>query len=410
MKLLRSIGRGVGSRGVLVRLGGAGLITATVAAVVIVAWPRSGTSLTTIGFVQRSGPNLTLDGQPFRFAGTNNYYLIYSSKYMVDDVLNTAATSGFAVVRTWGWLEQAQDGVKFQSWDGSKISYNDGATGLEHLDYVVAAAGKIGLKLVIPFTNNWSDFGGMDAYVGWAGDSTHDAFYTDPKIRQWFRDWIAHLLNHVNSITGIAYKDDPTIMAWELANEPSCVGSALPASDQCTTATITSWAADMSTYVKSIDSRHLLGSGSNGFLDQPGATDFTLNGSGGVDEVALANLPNIDLLSYHLYPEAWGKDSAWATTWITQHISLAKSIGKPSMLGEFAWKTPDDRNEVYKSWTDTVYSGGGTGALFWMLSGAQDDGTPFPDYDGATVYCPSPVCATIGDFSRKMLDPAATGS
>ena len=88
---------------------------------------------------------------------------------------------------------------------------------------MICKAGPDGhLKLVIPFTNNWSDFGGMDQYVRWAGGTHHDDFYTDPMIRGWYKDWIAHLLNRVNTITGVAYKDDPTIMTWELANEPRC--------------------------------------------------------------------------------------------------------------------------------------------------------------------------------------------
>lgn len=359
-------------------------------------------------FVQRSGASLTLDGRPFRFAGTNNYYLMYKSQFMVDDVLNTASANGFNVIRTWGWLESNQEGVNFQYWNGSAPAYNDGATGLQHLDYVIAKAGQLGEKLVIPFTGNWSDFGGMDAYVGWAGDHFHDNFYTDPVIRQWYKNWISHLLNRVNTITGVAYKDDPAIMTWELANEPRCVGgnpTAFPRSANCTTSTITGWASEMSAYIKSIDHKHLTSSGSEGFLNIPGSTDGVRNGSDGVDELAISKLPTIDVMSYHLYPDSWNKDLPWATTWIKDHIKLARHIGKPSMLGEFGLRNKAIRNVVYKSWTDTVLFSGGTGALYWILSGHNDDGTLYGDYDGFTVYCPTPVCTTIANFAKAMKNP-----
>jgi mannan endo-1,4-beta-mannosidase len=406
----RSIrGLRIGPEGVPVktRFGVLGFLAAAVLAATIVApalaaaQPGSGKD-----FVQRHGPNLTLAGKPFRFAGTNNYYLMYKSQYMVDDVLQTAATNGFTVIRTWGWLESVQEGVNFQSWNGSQPAYNDGATGLQHLDYVIAKAGQLGLKLVIPFTNNWSDFGGMDAYVGWAGDSYHDSFYTDPVIKQWYKNWISHLLNHVNTITGVAYRNDPAIMTWELANEPRCVGSGgFPRSASCTTATITNWAAEMSAYIKSIDHKQLTSSGSEGFLNIPGSTDGVRNGSDGVDELAISRLPTIDVMSYHLYPDSWTKDLPWATTWIKDHIKLAQKIGKPSMLGEYGLKDKTIRNTVYKSWTDTVLFSGGTGALYWILSGHNDDGTLYGDYDGFTVYCPTPVCTTIANFAKAMKKP-----
>lgn len=384
------------------------LAAAVLAATIVAPAPAAAKPGGGKDFVQRAGPNLTLNGKPFRFAGTNNYYLMYSSQYMVDDVLNTAAANGFTVMRTWGWLDQTpKNGIVFQTFDGTSITYNDGATGLQHLDYVVAKAGQLGLKLVIPFTNNWGDFGGMDAYVGWAGGSFHDDFYTNATIKTWYKAWISHLLNHVNSITGVAYKNDPTIMTWELANEPRCVGSGgKPRSANCTTATITNWAAEMSAYIKLVDKKHLVSSGSEGWLNQAGSTDGARNGSDGVDELAISKLPTIDVMSYHLYPDAWTKNLAWSTAWIQEHIKLAQKIGKPSMLGEYGWKDKATRNTVYKSWTDTVLFSGGTGALYWILSGHNDDGTTlYGDYDGFTVYCPSPVCTTIANFAKAMKNP-----
>src|SRR4051794_26609323 len=124
------------------------------------------------GFVTRHGDQLTLDGHDFAIVGSNNYYPEYSSRFMVDDLFDRARAARFTVMRIWGFLDVGalngpKDGISFQSFDlaaGHPV-YNDGATGLQMLDYAIAKAGADGLKLVIPFTNNWRDFGGMDQYV-----------------------------------------------------------------------------------------------------------------------------------------------------------------------------------------------------------------------------------------------------
>ena len=46
-----------------------------------------------------------------------------------------------------------------------------------------------------------------------------------PQLREWYKDWAATLIARVNTITGVAYRDEPAIFAWELANEPRCYGS-----------------------------------------------------------------------------------------------------------------------------------------------------------------------------------------
>jgi mannan endo-1,4-beta-mannosidase len=181
---------------------------------------------------------------------------------MVDDVFADAATAKFTVLRIWGWLDIGQadgtdsvhgkaDGVYFQYWDGTRPADNDGADGLERLDYVLYAARRAGIKLVIPFTNNWRDFGGMDQYVRSRGGQYHDDFHTDPVIRGWYKDWISRLLNRTNTLTGAKYKDDPTVMTWELGNEPRCKGSGVyPQSAACTMQTLVAWADEMTRHVK----------------------------------------------------------------------------------------------------------------------------------------------------------------
>jgi mannan endo-1,4-beta-mannosidase len=187
-------------------------------------------------------------------------------------------------------------------------------------------------------------------------------------------------------------------MTWELGNEPRCKGSgAFPPSASCTTATLTTWADTMSRHVKQTDRRHLVSVGDEGFLcTDPGGADWTANCGEGVDSTALAKLPAIDVLSFHLYPDHWGNG------WITQHVREAKRLRKAVMLGEYGLRDKSIRNTVYKGWTDDFIAAGGNGALYWILSGSQDDGTLYPDYDGFTVYCPSPVCQTITNAEIRM--------
>src|ERR1019366_6106580 len=92
-------------------------------------------------------------------------------------------------------------------------------------------------------------------------------------------------------------------------------------------------------------------------------------------------------------------------TWIKDHINLAGQVGKASMLGEFGLKNLTARNVTYKSWTDTVRTSGGNGALFWILTGLQDDGTLYPDYDGFRINCPSPVCTTLANAAVALKNP-----
>jgi mannan endo-1,4-beta-mannosidase len=376
-------------------------------------------------FVKQTGGHLRLDGRPFRFAGTSNYYLMYKSRFMVDEVLNAASAQGFRVLRMWGSLDIGDpneastsirgpsDGVYFQYWDpaAGAPAYNDGANGLERLDYVIARAGQLGLKLVIPFVNNWNDFGGMDQYVRWRDISTpadqvwyHDSFYTDPVIKQWYRNWIAHVLDRTNTLTGVKYRNDPTIMTWELGNEPRCLSAgAYPRSPNCTTETLVRWADEMSTHIKRHDHNHLVSVGDEGFYCKPNPTHWTEGCGEGVDTIAFTALRNVDVMSFHMYPDYWGTDVAWGVEWIKSHFEAARRLRKPAMLGEYGLLDKSLRNPNYKLWTDTVFESGGAGALYWILSGLQDDGTLYPDFDGFTVYCPTPVCTTISNFGKMMV-------
>ena len=375
-------------------------------------------------FVTVSGTHFMRNGNRHFFSGTNNYYIVYKSNSMVDELLTTASGNNLKVIRTWGFIDIGnqdsshsidgkKDDIYFHYWDGTSPAFNDGAYGLQKLDYVIWKAGQLGIRLVIPFVNNWKEFGGMDQYVRWKGGSFHDEFYSDTTIKQWYKEYVAHLLNRVNPLTGLAYKDDPTIMAWELANEPRCSGSGVaqggyPPSSSCNAALVTEWVSEMSAYVKGIDTHHLVAVGDEGFYCIAGLSDWTENCSEGVDTVALANVATVDFIGFHLYPDFWGQTPDWGTNWIIRHVNDGHNIGKPVLLGEFGISTRgqyvSQRDSIYTSWTKTILDNNASD-LFWMLATSG-----YPDYDGFTIDCPSSTCTLLNDHAQQMQSKVGNNS
>jgi mannan endo-1,4-beta-mannosidase len=349
------------------------------------------------GFVGTRGTDFTLNPGVLFFAGTNNYYLHYNSHFMIDDVLQNAVAMGLRVMRCWGFLDgNSANGFVMQPSPGV---YPEG--GYERFDYTVWRAGQLGLKLVVPLVNNWNDFGGMNQYVTWFGGGSHDMFYTNPATKQAYKNYIQNFLNRRNRYTGKKMKQEAAIMTWELANEPRCDSD--PSGD-----TLVNWAAEISDFIKSVDGLHLVAVGDEGFYNYPGNPDWTRAGVSGVDWKRLIALPTIDYGTLHLYPDYWHSELdathrfQWSVQWITDHINDGHAAGKPVVLEEYGWLDLTTRDGIYQSWTDTVYQSGGNGDQFWILTGLQDDGTLYPNYDGFRVTYPSSTASVLAAHAAQM--------
>ena len=75
------------------------------------------------GFVGVSGTHFVLNGCPFYFAGTNNYYLTYKSDFMISDVLDATVAMGYSVIRIWGFLDIGSLDGSVSSTDGYSFPY-----------------------------------------------------------------------------------------------------------------------------------------------------------------------------------------------------------------------------------------------------------------------------------------------
>lgn len=403
------------------RIVGLGLLAAAVLAttVIVVLRPGGGPGSE---FVTREGDHLMLNGEPFRYASTNTYELMYSQPITVDLYFASMNDAGFNVLRTWafydvatedgqGGVEIANKGTWFQYFDPETGApgYNEGASGLEKLDYLIYSAGEHDIKLILPLVNNWTNFGGMDQYVRWAGGTFHDDFINDETIKAWYKAWVYHILNRENTITGIKYKDDPTIMAWELANEMRCSNSGpYISSGDCRSSTIVPWVEEMADYVKSIDPNHLVSFGSEGFLcDTPGSGSWLVNCSQSGDPVAITALDSIDMHGIHLYPDHWTPEdptddwAEWGVWWIERQAAIANEAGKPFYMGEYGWQEKSTRLPVFHQWLEAFYDNGGDGTNFWMMQPNYPGYTPL-DYDGFVVYCPSAVCTLVSNWNSHV--------
>ncbi len=316
------------------------------------------------GFVQREGSRLHVNGSSYYFHGANQYYLFYKSQKMTNEVLEDAASLGLNTLRTWAFCDgEWHDGHSLQP---SPRQYNEAS--FKNLDYAIYRAEQLGIRLIFSLTNNWDAFGGMNAYVRWTRSAReHDDFYTNQEIKNLFKDYIRYVLNRRNTYTGRLYKEEPAILMWELANEPRIA--------KYRENSLYNWIDEMAGFIKSEDPNHLVSSGSEGDLD--------------ADLYQAHRSPSIDIVSFHLYPEDWNLNPERSLAYIERNIRIAKNdIKKPVYCGEFGLRNKASRESTYRAWYQKLQSLQVDGSLFWILSGKQDDGSLYPDYDGFTLYYP----------------------
>jgi mannan endo-1,4-beta-mannosidase len=252
-------------------------------------------------FVGRADGVLMFQGNPRRFGGMgvswlglvreSDQSLRFATPYEVRDILSTVS------VMASGMARSASLGVTA----GCTLCVvpaagQINADALRHTDMVLRQARDAGIKLIIPLAGGAGACpadGTPDPAAGtacvFAGFHHLDAaaFYTDPATRADFAATVTRMLNHINPFTGIAYKDDPTILAWE--NCDGC-GQGVDA------AKLADWTEFLGRTIKRSDSRHLYENGAfAGRLGrQPGHVPNALVALPSVDVVGDRVLPGLD--------------------------------------------------------------------------------------------------------------------
>ncbi len=93
----------------------------------------------------------------------------------------------------------------------------------------------------------------------WRGEGSGilQDFFTDAALIAAYEKHIDAVLNHVNTLTGVRYKDDPTILAWENCNMCGLIAAADWRRTWRASGQISDWVETIGQHIKQQDSRHL---------------------------------------------------------------------------------------------------------------------------------------------------------
>ena len=332
------------------------------------------------------------DGKPYYFVGTNFWYgAILGSegeggnRERLHKELDFLKSIGINHLRVLVGAD-GENGIKTRVEPSLQVApgvYND--TILAGLDYFMNELRERDMTAVLYLNNSWEWSGGYSVYLQWSGhgDAVVPAVDGWPAYMEYVKQFPqsdsakALFANHVNYIVSrtnrynqIKYVDDPTIMSWQIGNEPRAF------SDE-NKEPFARWMADVAAQIKSLDPNHMVSSGSEGSW----GCEMDMN----LFEKIHAD-PNINYLNIHIWPYNWSWVKADSLKellprakentkkYIDDHMVIARKYSKPIVLEEFGF--PRDgfsfskeapttaRDEYYRYVFDLIRQDRESGGLF----------------------------------------------
>ncbi|KAK5120482.1 hypothetical protein LTR85_006137 [Meristemomyces frigidus] len=317
-------------------------------------------------YVVRSGSELQLGGKHWTASGANVYWLgldenvippagqpfyapfnaSYPTKGRITEVMNTLVTMGAHTIRSQTLGVSVGNPLSLMPKLGV---FNDAA--FDSMDWAVYQAREHDLRIFAPLIDNYDYYhGGKYDFLRFRGINISSTsysvvnplvmqFYTNRTIINDFKNYIRHLLTHVNPYTGLTFAQDPTIFAYETGNE---LGGPIFGDEDVPV----EWTNEICSYVK-----------------QLGPHKLCIDGTYGVNSTHL-NISSVDIYSDHYYPLNLTK--------LQDDIDLVGSANKVYLAGEYDW-TENNPSPSLQSFYDIIEARQNTsnpviaGDLFWSL-------------------------------------------
>ena len=282
-------------------------------------------------FISFNIPNLLEIEDNVAFTNENPWRL--PDAFEINDALETIRGMGGTVARTYAvTVQRTNDLPGTPRHVLAPGKFNEDA--FRTMDQVLATANRTGVRLIIPLVDNWPWMGGRAEYGQFRG-KTKDDFWTDPQLISDFEQTIHFILMRTNTISGVRYCDDKSILCWETGNE---------------LASPPSWTREIAHYIKSLDTNHLVMDGFN--------TTSLRNES--------LEIPDVDIVTTHHYPDGKAKSFAGPI-----RENAARARGKKAyIVGEFGFISTEEMKAALSAIADSGASGG----LLWSLRFRNRDG------------------------------------
>lgn len=329
-------------------------------------WP-SAASESIDTFITRRGDKLFEGDTEYRFVSVNlpdilqiitNYPFDGEERcrlpndFELRDGVRTVRQMGGRVLRTFVIPVRPEPAPAFMfAVGGEEVVPNEPA--LRVLDRLLQICHEEGVRLIVPFVayqsatlrGDWTTYGRDFWTVGSAANRK-------------FKRVLEIVLGRTNVFTGVRYRDDPAICAWQTGNE--LVIGADP--DR------RAWLHDIAVHVKRLAPRHLLLDGRNRPADVFGLYDEFFAD------------PNLDGVSYHTYAHLPQANTAVGTLKLMRGLTRGKL---PLLVTEIAMTTPPP---TLRALLDEVIAGGTAGAAFWAVRGHNRDGGFYKHSDRGSQF------------------------